>query len=450
MRAEKRKAYLSAFMVAVMLLSVPLTYGRVLLSSGRISGQTAADIAGCYGVYADRLGDELYIGGEVPAVLGNLIGFDGVIENALSERYGALLGPRGFNPLTGLRSLESKQGGLLRTTLLPLSSQQRIADGMSIAGESYRGVVFAYNYVTGEVYTALSLPSQGYYTEDALDGAYFNKVINGSYTPGSTMKVAAVLCALQQEGFDLSAFTYDCSGYLKLEDGEMIVCGYPHGYGLTVEDALGLSCNCFIASMASHFDVETTRGIMEQMGFASSEETACARRLDGFSRSTSTMAFQTNYRFADLWGMAGQGETLASPVDMAMIAGAVAADGCAAVPYVVKEAVSLDTGRKLYAATDVRTERLVANEAAQQAREIWKAGYETYYSAGIDAVTYMKTGTAECSDGQINRTLLGVLEEYHTAFFICAEDVWNGCEICFDVLDILVEELTMCLEREEQ
>lgn len=447
MRAEKRKAYLIAFMVAVLLLSVPLTYLRVLLASGRISGRTAADITGCYGIYCDRLGGELAVGGnEIPAVMGNLIGFNGVIENALSEQYGALLGPRGFHPLTGLKSLENQRGGALHTTLLPLTSQQRIADSVSIDGNAYHGAVFAYNYVTGEVYTTLSLPSQGYYTEDASDGVYFNKVVNGTYTPGSTMKVAAVLCALQQE-IDLSDFTYDCCGYLELADGKTIWCTYPHGYGLTVEDALGLSCNCFIAKMASAFDVEQTREIMGKMGFYSPEEPTCERRLDAFSRSTSEMSFDTNDSFQDLWGMAGQGNTAASPVDMAMIAGAVAAEGRVAIPYLAQQVQDRDTGRTLYAVKRVETERLFPKETARQARELWKTGYETYYSTDIGAVTYMKTGTAECVGGQINRTLLGVLEKYDTAFFICVEDVWSGCDVCFDVLDVLVEELTACLEK---
>ena len=366
MRAEKRKRYLVIVLSALLLLTVPAVYLRVLAAAKYINGERASAITGSYGTYCDRYGTAFCADNEeTPTLLSNLIGFDGVIANALESEYSSCLGPRGFKALAGLESLEGKQGAALCTTLLPLSSQEEIAEVYTVGG--YNGAVFAYNYVTGEVYTALSLPGQNYYTEDAPAGAYFNKAINGTYTPGSTMKIVALVCALQQKGLDVEDFIYDCEGYWELPDGNTIWCTGAHGYGLTIADAIGLSCNCFIAQLASRFEREETAEIMTHLGFDFNHQEAGERYVDSLWRSNGSMTFRSTMAFQDLWGFVGQGDTLAAPIDMAMIAGAIANEGTVAEPYLVERITDMDDDDVRYESGEAREVKLFSAKVAQQA-----------------------------------------------------------------------------------
>lgn len=428
MRSEKRKKYIIMVLALLLVISVPVSYLRVLTAAEYIDG-------GKKGAILDRCGLTLYDDGCVaPELLGNVLGGNGMIDNALSVRYAQELKASGFSPLVGIESLEGQVGDSMITTLLPVSAQEKLAEAF---GE-YNGCCFAYNYVTGEVYVMLSLPSS--LSEGATDGAYWNRCLHSLYIPGSTMKIVAAICALEQDS-SLDGFTYTCTGQEVLADGNTVTCGTSHGT-LDLKGALGRSCNCYMAALIQQFDLERTWEILNGLGISQTgnEEKAF---VDKLVRMTSRTQFNSTQSFNDVWSLIGQGYTEANVVDMAMIAGAVANGGSVAKPYVVQSIVSADGEETAYEAQIGEMTRLLSQRTANQLYEIWSDAVDTYYRSGksqvVDQITSAKTGTAQIGNGNTNRMLVGVMEEKNVAFMVVCEDLPSGDPLCSTIANLLAE-----------
>jgi hypothetical protein len=101
----------------------------------------------------------------------------------------------------------------------------------------------------------------------------------------------------------------------------------------------------------------------------------------------------------------------------------------------------LDSGNLTYEAVTF-FETLFPQEIAQKADIIWTNACDRYYKLSCTAISYAKTGTVEHGDGTTSRSLLGVMKEYDTAFFIYVEGLRGGDNRCTYIAGILAEELT--------
>jgi penicillin-binding protein A len=150
--------------------------------------------------------------------------------------------------------------------------------------------------------------------DDLLDRARY-----GLYPPGSTFKLLTAAAALRRDpNAGRQAFT--CS---RLSDGRVgaVVTGWgrpvrddvldqhPHGT-LDMEHALVVSCNAYFAQLAARLGPDA---LLDAAGRA---DVALAKG-NAISRIRDTLP-QIGY---------GQGEVLATPLRMARVAGAIAADG---------------------------------------------------------------------------------------------------------------------------
>ena len=129
----------------------------------------------------------------------------------------------GFSLITGT-------SGTGNSINLTLDANLNNAAYQAMAGR--KGVVALYNYKTGEVLCMLSTPSFDP-ADDAevakvaagdsnYDGAYLNRFLSGTYTPGSTFKLVTSAAALETLHNE-NSFSYTCKGSLTL-NGEKITC----------------------------------------------------------------------------------------------------------------------------------------------------------------------------------------------------------------------------------
>ena len=114
--------------------------------------------------------------------------------------------PADISIFSGISGFFDKEWNSLQVTLLCAESQKKIAE--AFCGK--HGICFSYNYYTGEIYTMLSLPSDTICSENTEEGALLNKCLNGTYVPGSTMKIVETICALDQKP-DLVEYTAVCN-----------------------------------------------------------------------------------------------------------------------------------------------------------------------------------------------------------------------------------------------
>ena len=192
--------------------------------------------------------------------------------------------------------------------------------------------------------------------------------------------------------------------------------------------------------MAGRFDVETACESLQSLGFSTQLDQVPQQYIGTLSRSSSATVFADPGAFADRWGFAGQGFTTVSCVDMAMIAGAIANGGKTAEPYLVQRIVDLDTVK---ATNEAKTQyrKLFSKNVANRADEIWTSAFENYYNMSRDVISYAKTGTAQQDNGTTSRSLVGVMKEYNTAFFIYVEGLESGNNRCAEIAAVLADEL---------
>ena len=155
--------------------------------------------------------------------------------------------------------------------------------------------------------------------EDAETGAFLDRARYGQYPPGSTFKLVTAAAALRRDRH-ASAQTFTCS---RLPDGRVgaRVPGYtrpirddvkdrePHGT-ISMHRAVVVSCNAYFAQLAARL------GSRSLLDAATAADISLARN-DSLSRIRDTLP-QAGY---------GQGDVLASPLRMAKVAAAIAADG---------------------------------------------------------------------------------------------------------------------------
>lgn len=225
------------------------------------------------------------------------------------------------------------------------------------------GSIVMINPETGEILCMVSAPT---YDPVLLTGKSFgtnyrqletnpfkpliNRAIAGTYPPGSTFKPTQGLIFLQ-EGIITPETHYACyGGYPPL--GGRPAC-HPHGSPLAIQPALATSCNSFFcyglngmlsnrskyASVGTAFDV--WRDHMVDMGFGYPLGVDLPSEKRGFIPNSK---FYTNVFKTDRWNAhniisiaIGQGEILATPLQIANLGAMIANRGYYYTPHVVKE-----------------------------------------------------------------------------------------------------------------
>ncbi len=224
-------------------------------------------------------------------------------------------------------------------TTLDLMMQQAAYD--ALGGNTGAAVVL--DTATGEVLADVSSPGFDPNTvsenweelnSDEMESPFLNRPLQGLYAPGSTFKMVTALAYLREHGtFD--DFSYECSGSYT-QGGFTIHCvgGTAHG-GENFADAFANSCNCAFAYMISdQMKDSALKEAAESLLFNQDPELLLPNAVSRFTFHSGEgveLAMQTAI---------GQGNTLASPIQMAMIAQAIANNGTMMKPSFVKEVTS--------------------------------------------------------------------------------------------------------------
>lgn len=406
----------------ILVLSVPVAVVRVFLASKHLSSSSVQEMAGIYGVVTDRFGQTLYDGeNKNEKIFGSVLYGGKMMENVITAKYKDLLTPGKVGYLSGYRTLE-EEPRVLKTTLLSEESHKQL---IGLFGNK-SGCCFSYNYKTGEVYTAISLPG---YSSTASDASYINRCLSSIYIPGSTMKAITSILAIEQD-MDMTKLSYTCTGSLTLPDGTKINCPGSHGKQKFV-DGLGKSCNCFFASIIMQLDLDKAIESLKKMGFSVNEDKAPSSNIDRLSKETSRLNITNTASFKNVWSLIGQGSSQVNAVDMAVIAGAVANGGKAATPYIVSSVTNVNKNDKVIYQAKTQTKDYMSEGGAEKMQLFWGNAVKQNYHTGSYStlIKYAKTGTAETnSKGSVNKTLVGVIEEADTAFYIVVED-WHSGEV---------------------
>jgi peptidoglycan glycosyltransferase len=360
--------------------------GEVLARSVRAGGGTWTRVYPQGSLFAQAVGYD-------NARFGSSAGLEQYHSALLSGRAGSTLSSV-FGPLGGGQQV----GDDLETTLDPRA--QTMARSL-LAGRP--GSVVALVPQTGAVKVLYSNPSYNDNAPDAKGGTQFFRAVQGEYPPGSTFKIVTTTAALNSGKYTPNSMI----------DGKspLLVSGVPlendgnASYGpVTLTKALTYSINTVYAQVGQNVGRQLMASYMRRFGFyrlppldlPPGEMTASGERLGGkLLLPTSSLV--------DVGRMSiGQDKLTVTPLQMAMVASAVADNGTLMRPQLVTRAINVDgqTVRRFAPRVYSHVMRApIAAELRQMMSDVVEEGTGTAANLqGLSAAG--KTGTAQISSTQ--------------------------------------------------
>lgn len=292
----------------------------------------------------------------------------------------------------------------------------------------HRGTVLVYNYRTGEVLCMVSTPGwdpeQGItfdVSDPAYEGAFINRAVSSTFTPGSVFKLVTVAAALETMP-DFWQKTYTCEGS-DIIGGQKINCAGHHGT-LTVEQGLACSCNVVFGHLGAELGGALISQYAEKFGLT----TAHALNADIPTAAGSVPAAENAGDAA--WEAIGQYKDLVNPYAFLRFMGAIANGGKAVEPSI------------LYGKSN-GSEQLMSAATAQTLSELMSYNVQYEYGPsnypGLDL--HAKTGTAEVGDGTSHAWFAGFITNANApyAFVVMAERAGSGYGVAAPIANTVLQ-----------
>ena len=351
--------------------------------------------------------------------------------NAFADRL------TGYNLLNG--AFGAQRGADLYLTI---DGRYNYEAYQALAGHA--GTVAVYNYKTGEILCMVSSPTYDplavpgdIETNDRYKGAYLNRFLSSTFTPGSVFKTVTLAAALEKIP-GIESKTWICEGMIRLGE-ETIVCSGTHGEQ-NLGDAFANSCNVAFALIAERLGAETMKQYTEKAGLTDSYS------VDGLPTAKGTFSWE-NMTAGDLgWAGIGQHKDQVNPCALMVYMGAIANGGKAAVPQIIQNTVSA-VGIPSIPGITKKTGTLVSADTAEQIAQLMAENVEKTY--GTKRFPNMqicaKSGTAEVgADQKPHAWFAGFLQNEETpyAFVVLVENGGGGNSVAGTVagkvLDVIV------------
>lgn len=300
-----------------------------------------------------------------------------------------------------------------------------------------KGSVVALDPGTGEILAMVSSPGFSAAKLDevmkrvnsdedyAAKAPLINRAVNSVFAPGSTMKAVTLASGLEHLP-GLEDRIFEDQGYIEFSDGSRINNFNGNVYGeMDLESAFTNSSNYVFGSLGMELTNDQLRRTAEALGFNAPVE------MEGMKARKSVFPDLSEYEKGDKALTAiGQGAVAATPLQMAMVAAAVANQGKLVQPSIIGSITDKDGNVVSSAGGGDREQalsRTVANTVADLMIENVKSGGSSYRS--LDKVDGAgKTGTAQFAvkDGtRVHAWFIGFApqKDPKIAFAVIVEDL---------------------------
>ncbi|MBT8088696.1 MAG: penicillin-binding protein 2 [Gammaproteobacteria bacterium] len=222
--------------------------------------------------------------------------------------------------------------------------------------EGRRGAVVALDPDSGEILALVSAPSfdpnlfaigmsTAQYGELAnnVDVPLFNRAVRGRYPPGSTIKPMLALAALETGATNLTRKTF-CMGYFMLPDSTHRYRDWkPEGHGpVDLHDAIEQSCDVYFYEISQEIGIDNMHDYLVRFGLGKKtgvdiggEQAGVVPSREWKRNNFSNRDDQRWYHGETVIASIGQGFMLATPLQLAAAAGALATRGKHFRPHMV-------------------------------------------------------------------------------------------------------------------
>lgn len=297
---------------------------------------------------------------------------------------------RGIAPT--VRSQESGKAGMEeRSIITTLDRRIQYICERALKEKTKSGAAVVMDAETGEILAWASAPAFNpnnieEYLSDEGD-CLINKVCQGAYAPGSIFKIVTAAAALES-GKCTAEQEFECTGEVTVEGVTLGCTAAPEGgHGvLDMKGAMAVSCNCYFAQLGDMIGSQAI--VREASKFGLGEKT-----LEDFPEETAgNLPDEAQVGPWDVSNLSiGQGQILATPLQMARMTAAVSNGGTLVEPKIFLK----DRDNR-------RQERIIDEETAGEIREMLKCVMSDGTAKGQWSLpVWGKTGTAEAgSDGK--------------------------------------------------
>lgn len=221
------------------------------------------------------------------------------------------------------------------------------------------GCILVMERRTGRILASVSLPAFDPENIAASIQANDTSLLNRplcAFNVGSVFKPVMAALALER---DLGWFTWECTGSTEI-NGHVYHCAGNTAHGLVnLDAALAESCNCYFIQLGQILGGNAIQEIAERFGFGQTQSLA-----EGLISSAGNLPdANTLHNKGQLAGISfGQGELLATPLQIASMMNSIANDGVFLEPSVLVGACTSD-GTRVIGPTDPAGKRTVISES---------------------------------------------------------------------------------------
>ncbi|MGQ0672116.1 MAG: penicillin-binding protein 2 [Hyphomicrobium sp.] len=237
--------------------------------------------------------------------------------------------------------------GIDAVSSIDVALQRRVMERLS---RETRAACVVLDTESGEVVTMASYPSfnpnevAGPTTPaawrrlaEAEHQPILNRTVSGQYPPGSTLKIASALAALDK-GVIEPRETITCTGGFTLA-GQTYRCWKRHGHGRTnLHEALRESCDVYFYELATRLGIVPLASMFRRLGLGSSKVAGLVLDKAGIVPDPTWKRWRVGHGWATgdtVLAAIGQGYVLATPLQLAVMTARVAT-GRAVEPTLVR------------------------------------------------------------------------------------------------------------------
>lgn len=284
-----------------------------------------------------------------------------------------------------------------------LTIDPRIQQAAAAALGSRHGAIVAIDPRNGEILAMVSVPTYDPGSLGTVGDQLFsdpnspllNRATQGLYPPGSTFKTVTA-SGILEKGVATPDTVVECPGQIVIDGFPISCANTSQGVGTyPFKHAFTFSVNAIFAELGMKLGWTGLTDIARRYGFDSNLDftlqTAKSQIHAPESEATRTLLASTAF---------GQGELLATPMQMAVVAATIANAGVLARPHLTLR--ESDNGRPLGALEAASSRRVISEQLARTMNEFMVSVVANGQANGVQIPGIAvggKTGTAEAGDG---------------------------------------------------
>lgn len=263
-----------------------------------------------------------------------------------------------------------------------------------------KGAVVAIEPSTGKILAMVSKPDYDPNTvledwdkllEDSEEeSALLNRATQGLYPPGSTFKILTALEYMREKG-NYKQYRFDCNGEIIFQGNSISCYNHKQHGNINLKQSLAQSCNGSFAYIGTMLDLDSFQKLCEKFQFNKKLEV-------NFEYNPSRFSLNKNSSVGEIVQTSiGQGKTMITPLQNALISATIANDGVMMTPYLV-DYIQNDVKRKITEYEPEKEADVISKEEADRITKMMKAVINEGTASGLKYLSYPvagKTGTAE-------------------------------------------------------